>query len=102
MSILHTVNKSPFSHTTLLSCLQICGKNDGILLIEDGVFCAINGSPYTKELSAIIGKGVKVYALVSDVKARGLLEKLNPNINVTDYNGFVQLSVEHQCVQSWY
>lgn len=102
MSILHTINKSPFSHTTLLSCLQICGKSDGILLIEDGVFCGIKGSPYMKELSSTVKKGVKVYALAGDVKARGLQEKLHPNINVTDYNGFVQLSIEHQCVQSWY
>ncbi len=102
MSILHTINKSPFSHTILLSCLQICGKDDEILLLEDGVFCAIKGSPYMEELSATIQKGIKVYALVSDVKARGLQEKLCPNIHITDYNGFVQLSIKHQCTQSWY
>jgi tRNA 2-thiouridine synthesizing protein B len=102
MSILHTVNKSPFSHTTLLSCLQLCAKDDAILLLEDGVFCAIKGSPFIHDLTATIEKGVKVYALVGDLKARGLQEKLQPNIFITDYNGFVKLSIEHQSVQSWY
>lgn len=102
MSILHTVNKSPFSHSILLSCLQLCGKDDAILLLEDGVISAMKGSPFIQELSRAIEKGVKVYALAGDVKARGLQEKLHPNIYITDYNGFVELSIEHQCVQSWY
>jgi tRNA 2-thiouridine synthesizing protein B len=102
MSTLHTINKSPFSHTTLASCLQVCGKEDGILLLEDGVFGALASSPCAEELSAMIEAGVKVYALKGDVNARGLQEKIGAGIQLTDYNGFVQLSVEHKCVQSWY
>ncbi len=102
MTTLHTINKSPFSHSTLASCLQVCGKQDGILLLEDGVFGALNNAPCAEELSAMITAGLKVYALTGDVKARGLLEKLRSDVIVTDYNGFVQLSIEHNCVQSWY
>lgn len=102
MSTLHTINKSPFSHATLASCLQVCGKQDGILLLEDGVFGALNSAPCAEELSAIINSGVKVYALAGDVNARGLQEKLRKDVVVTDYNGFVQLSIAHNCVQSWY
>ena len=102
MSTLHTVNKSSFTHTTRLSCLEVCAEHDGILLIEDGVFGAIKSSPYTAQLSIAVQKGVKVYALVGDVKARGLQEKLHPYIHITDYSGFVQLSIEHRCVQSWF
>ncbi len=102
MSTLHTINKSPFSHATLASCLQVCGKEDGILLLEDGVFGALVSSPCAEELSAMIEVGVKVYALKGDVNARGLQEKISAGIHLTDYNGFVQLSVEHKCVQSWY
>lgn len=102
MSTLHTINKSPFSHTTLASCLQVCGKDDGILLLEDGVFGALANSPCAEELTAIIAMGVKVYALKGDVDARGLQEKIPSSIQITDYNGFVQLSIEHKCVQSWY
>jgi tRNA 2-thiouridine synthesizing protein B len=102
MSTLHTINKSPFSHATLASCLQVCGKEDGILLLEDGVFGALTNSPCAEELIAIIETGVKVYALKGDVNARGLQEKIPTSIQLTDYNGFVQLSIEHKCVQSWY
>jgi tRNA 2-thiouridine synthesizing protein B len=102
MSTLHTINKSPFSHTTLASCLQVCSKEDGILLLEDGVFGALTSSPYAEELNAMIEAGVKVYALKSDVNARGLQEKIPSSIQLTDYNGFVQLSINHKCVQSWY
>lgn len=102
MTTLHTVNKSPFTYATLSSCLQVCGKDDGILLLEDGVFGAMNSAPCAQELSDLIEKGVKVYALAGDVKARGLQEKVRQDIFVTDYHGFVQLSTEHRCVQSWY
>ena len=102
MSTLHTINKSPFSHTTLSSCLQVCGSNDGILLLEDGVFGALGSAPCAEELTALIDAGIKVYALAGDVSARGLQEKLRNDVKQIDYNIFVQLSIEHNCVQSWY
>lgn len=102
MSTLHTINKSPFSHSTLASCLQVCSKDDGLLLLEDGVFGALASAPCASELSTLIASGLKVYALASDVKARGLHAKVRSDILVTDYNGFVQLSIEHNSVQSWY
>lgn len=102
MSTLHTVNKSPFTHTTLASCLEVCASSDGILLLEDGVFAAIKSSPTTEQLNAAITRGIKIYVLSGDVKARGLSAKVAPNIQITDYDGFVQLSTEYRCVQSWY
>ncbi len=102
MGILHTVNKSPFAHTTLLSCLEICDNTDGILLIEDGVIGALTSSPCTAKLTSLIDQGLNVYALASDLKARGLLTSLHPTIQLTDYDGFVELSIKYRCVQSWY
>lgn len=102
MSTLHTINKSPYTHSTLASCIKICAENDGILLLEDGVFGSITSAPQAEELQALIKNGVAVYALINDVKARGLEEKLAPNIKTIDYNGFVQLTLDHRCVQSWY
>lgn len=102
MSTLHTVNKSPFIHTTLASCIAICADNDGILLLEDGVFGAMVGSPCANDLQAKMAAGVKIYALNNDIKARGLAEKILAGISLTDYAKFVQLSIEHRCVQSWY
>lgn len=102
MSTLHTINKSPYSHNTFTSCLKVCSENDGILMLEDGVFGAINSAPGADELQTLIQHGVGVFALISDIKARGLEEKLAPNIMLIDYNSFVQLTLNHRSVQSWY
>lgn len=102
MSILHTINKSPYTHNTLSACLKVCIESDGILLLEDGVFGTIPSAPGAEELQVLIKGGVKVFALINDIKARGLEEKLAPNITPIDYNTFVQLTLEHRCVQSWY
>jgi tRNA 2-thiouridine synthesizing protein B len=102
MGTLHTLNKSPFSHTTSLSCFTICDKGDSILFIEDGVLGALPSSPYTAHIDKLIQKGVKIYALEGDVKARGIQQKLDQRVCITDYDGFVQLSIEHSRVQSWY
>lgn len=71
-------------------------------MLEDGVFGAISSSPCAERLQELMALGVQVYALSNDVKARGLLGKLSKKILITDYAGFVQLSIDHRCVQSWY
>lgn len=102
MSTLHTVNKSPFTYSTLTSCMSVCNEADGILLLEDGVFGAMACAPCADQLRGLINRGVKVYALDSDIKARGLQEKILSDIQLTNYSEFVQLSIRHRCVQSWY
>lgn len=102
MSTLHTINKSPYAHNALSSCLKVCATNDGILLLEDGVFGALISAPGAQELQILIKHGANVFALVNDIKARGLEEKVAPDIKLIDYNTFVQLTLDHRCVQSWY
>lgn len=102
MGIFHIVNKSPFAHGALESCLSVCAPDDSVLLYEDGVLGAIGHAPLTETLQKQMKRGLRVYALVNDVNARGLQEKLMPGIVCTDYAGFVQLSIDHPCVQSWY
>jgi tRNA 2-thiouridine synthesizing protein B len=102
MSTLHTINKSPYSNGSLSSCMNICSKCDAILLLEDGVFGALKSAPESEQLQRLILSGTKVFAISADVKARGLTDKLLTSIELVDYNGFVQLSIEHRCIQSWY
>src|SRR6188474_2179712 len=102
MSTLHTINKSPYVHNSLSSCLKVCTESDGILLLEDGVFGTLTSAPGAEELQILIKRGVKVFALINDIKARGLEEKVAQDIELIDYNEFVQLTLEHNCVQSWY
>lgn len=102
MSTLHTINKSPYSHNTLISCIKVCSERDGILLLEDGVFGAITSAPEADELQRLIQAGISVFALINDIKARGLEDKIAPNIKLIDYSIFVQLTLNHRSVQSWY
>jgi tRNA 2-thiouridine synthesizing protein B len=45
---------------------------------------------------------VKLYVLGPDLKARGLAaERIIDGIQVVDYGGFVDLTTEHDTVQSW-
>ncbi|MDO3385732.1 sulfurtransferase complex subunit TusB [Gilvimarinus sp. SDUM040013] len=101
MSTLHTVNKSPFQDNSLASCLQLCSVGDSVLLIEDGAYGASQSSPCAKELISLLNEGTRIYVLENDVRARGL-QLLLDGIELTDYQGFVQLSSTHRCIQSWY
>ena len=102
MNTLHTINKSPFTHNTLMSCLAVCGPNDSILLIEDGAYAASRQSPCSPALREKIAAGIAVYVLQSDIELRGLQTAVLDKIQLTDYQGFVRLSTEHRCTQSWY
>lgn len=98
--ILHTVNKSPFQNDSLDSCLRLAQPDCGILLIEDGVYAAAE-SP-NKLLTEQLLSRHKVYALTPDLKARGLLDRVLPGIELVDYQGFVALTETFDTVQSWY
>ena len=100
MSILHTVNKSPFQTQSLSSCVAHASDGDAILMIEDAVYGAVTGTVAAAQLAE--NKKVSIYALGPDLSARGLGEaKLADGVNIVDYDGFVDLAVEHDKTQSW-
>lgn len=102
MTTLHTVNKSPFSHSELESCLDISRGGDAILLIENGVFAAKAGNVWHQRLTEAISKGIPVYALKNDLIARGLSAEQCEPIQLMDYADFVELTCHHERTQSWY
>ena len=60
--MLHIVNKSPTQTRSLESCLRMVMPEHAVLLIEDGVYAAIAGTPLeTKVRAASIN--VKFFAL---------------------------------------
>ena len=71
MSILHTVNKSPFEKNSLDECLTHSMDGSAILLLEDGVYAAMQGTNVEADVKAAMA-GKKVYVLGPDVKLRGL------------------------------
>lgn len=101
MSMLHIVNKSPFERNSLDSCMRLAGEGSALLLIEDGVYGAVNGSARAQDIKSKMD-GVKLYVLGPDLKARGMSEdQLIDGVSVVDYGGFVDLVTEHDKVQSW-
>ncbi|MEO0444037.1 MAG: sulfurtransferase complex subunit TusB [Pseudomonadota bacterium] len=97
-SILHTVNQSPFNSDTLAQCIASYRPGDSILLLEDGVYAALLSHAFVDQLAGTI-----CYGIEADINARGLhRQALMPSLQLTDYKGFVALSVQHPLIQSWY
>ncbi len=99
MSILHTVNKSPFESNTFDTCLGLAKDGSTVLLIEDGVYAATTGNSVADKITN--ASGISFAVLGPDLQARGLESKLADGIKVVDYEGFVNLVAEHDSVQSW-
>ena len=98
--MLHTVNKSPFEHKALESCLKFARQGSAVLLIEDGVYAAARDTAVSQQVQEAL-KSVQVYALKPDVEARGMQHRVMDGIRLVDYGGFVDLVAEHNAVQSW-
>ncbi len=99
--ILHTINKSPSENSTFQSCVQLALPGSGILLLENGVYGAVANQANTALLEGLF-QTHKIYALEADVKARGLVGKLFPAIELVSYAEFVELSLQFSKVQSWF
>lgn len=98
--MLHTMNKSPFERNTLDSCLRLAGKGSTVLLIEDGVYAALEGTQVSDRVKEALND-VRICVLQPDLEARGLQDRVMDGIEHVDYGGFVDLVVEHDAVQSW-
>lgn len=101
MSILHTVNKSPYDRNSLDSCLKLASSGSAVLLIEDGIYAALKAGAKASMIGDVADK-IKFYILGPDLKARGIAEDLIiDGIEVVDYAGFVDLAAEHDKVSAW-
>ena len=101
MTMLHTVNKSPFERNALDTCMSLAKKGSKILLLEDGVIGAIGNGANSDKIKGAMSD-FTFYVLGPDLMARGIDEgSVISGINVVDYNGFVDLVAETDNVQSW-
>ena len=102
MSTLHTVNRSPFEHGALESCLARVRPGSAVLLIEDGVLGALDGSRFAPRLGVLAAAGVELFALGPDLAARGVEPaRLAPCVGVVDYAGFVDLACRFARTVAW-
>jgi sulfur relay protein TusB/DsrH len=93
MSTLHILNKASLEHPASRDCLRCLGKQDALLLIEDGV--------YLTQRYTITHKSARVMALQHDLHQRGL-SPLQNHIEIIDDGGFVEMCATYDRVVSWF
>lgn len=95
--MLHIINHSPIEP----SLLGRISAGDAVLLIENAVYSVKRNSRVAERFEKAMGQ-MRVLALGSDLEARGIgPDEIIPRVEVIDYSGFVDLTVEHSVVQSW-
>ncbi|MBE9470837.1 MAG: sulfurtransferase complex subunit TusB [Chloroflexi bacterium] len=94
--MLYTVNKSPLMFGNLKSVLRLAPGGEPILLYEDGVYAAAQGTASENLIQQALNQH-PVYALQADLQARGLASLVD-GIQVIDYEGFVELVEQHHVV----
>ena len=94
--MLYTINKSPLMFGNLKSLLRITPAGEPILLYEDGVYAAAQGTTSEGLIKQALERH-PVYALQTDMEARGLASLVD-GIQVIDYDGFVELVEQHHVV----
>ena len=99
--MLHLVNKSPFERKTLENCFRRAAPGSAILLYEDAVYAALAGTAFSDAMIEA-AKALDVFVLTPDLAARGLdPDAVVDGVQIIDYDGFVDLTVERGTVQSW-
>jgi tRNA 2-thiouridine synthesizing protein B len=73
-------------------------EGDDLLLIQDGVLAAIEGSRFVEILT---NAPISVSALKEDIDARGLAGQISAKIDVVGYTDFVNLAVTHSSQMNW-
>lgn len=97
------LSKSPTARNDA-SILEIVGKlrekgeNVAIMHIQDACI-ATTMNEYCKKL---VRRKITLYSLKADLKARGLLEKVNAHVRLVDYKQWINLLMhEHSKIVSW-
>lgn len=98
--MLHIVNKSPAQTGSLRSCLRLAQPGHALLLIEDAVYAATAAGAKASGITDAL-RHLKVFVLLPDVQARGMIGKLVDGVSGVDYGGFVDLVAEYRNNQSW-
>ena len=95
--ILHTLNASPGT-AAFNDCLAVIAPGDTLLLLGNGVYAALDGTPACKLLAAC---GADIRVLHADAAAAGVLAQIGAALAI-GMAGFVELSERHPRQQAWY
>ncbi len=99
--MLHTVNKSPYERNSVETCLRLAKSGSDVLFLEDGVYAVTIGTALEERIEDAAREHV-LYALGPDLAARGINEdQVVSGVKIVDYDGFVDLAVKNDRVQTW-
>ncbi|MEP4148089.1 MAG: sulfurtransferase complex subunit TusB [Halioglobus sp.] len=95
--LLHTLNAGPGTDS-FLDCLRSAQKGDAIVLLGEGVYCALKDSSARKKLDEC---PARLMALATDVEAAGLANAIS-GLPLIDMDAFVALSEFYPRQLAWY
>ncbi|RWR02508.1 sulfur transfer complex subunit TusB [[Pantoea] beijingensis] len=95
--MLYSLMNSPFQ-CDFTSLLRLTGEGDALLLLQDGVVAALQGSI---ALDKLLATPAALYVLQEDVEARGLVGQISPKIVSVSYTDFVALTIKHPQQVAW-
>ncbi|WP_428944884.1 sulfurtransferase complex subunit TusB [Pantoea sp. FN060301] len=95
--MLHILNQSPFK-SDFNALLRMLAQGDEVLLIQDGVLAALEGS---QALESLLLAPISLYVLQDDISARGLSAHISTRAAAVSYTDFVELTVKHPQQMTW-
>ena len=95
--MLHTLMTSPF-RCDLAAMLRLLSEGDDVLLLQDGVIAALEG---TAALEALLNAPISLYVLKEDLAARGLSAQISTRVTGVSYTDFVALVVKNPQQMTW-
>ena len=95
--MLHLIYQSPLETATLQR--TACG--DSLLFLENALFRLLKTSSQASEIEKI-SHTHPLFVLDNEIEIRGIdSSELVAGIKIIDYQGFVNLTVEHPLIQTW-
>jgi tRNA 2-thiouridine synthesizing protein B len=98
MATLHLINASLDDSAALSNCLRAALDGDTVLLIGNGVYCAVAETFLRIRAGKI---ELSWCASSEDVVSRGITRRVAEAIRLIDDGAFVDLVAQHQPVVSW-
>ena len=95
--MLHTLSASADS-SAFTDCLRLCAAGDALVLMGDGVYCALE---HSSARQALMASDAAIFALRDDAVAAGIADRLN-GIALIDITQLVELSEQHAQQQAWF
>ena len=94
MTTLHIIN-APQTTVDFATTLSLMCANDSVIFIQDGCY-SLNAAAIIAQLQS---RQLAIYAIDDDLNARNV--PLNHVINGINYEGFVDLTLDHHKTISW-